>query len=127
MHTNVCGSESYRKVIRAKNISFAKLVEEECEPCLEYNRIKENGCSGEEVSCITCTEWVKHTVRKVIAISWYEDKQRAKDADEAVCSVDMQKIIMLPQMPGVKSCIFARRSVKFHMTFALLGGKKGNQ
>ena len=39
----------------------------------------------------------------------------------------MQKVIMLPCMPGVKRCVFTKRIVAFNMTFAPLGGKKGGK
>ena len=39
-------------------------------------------------------------------------------------SVDMEKVIMLPRMPGVKHCIFTRRLAGYHMTFAPLGEKQ---
>ena len=35
----------------------------------------------------------------------------------------MQKVLMLPRMPGLKTAIFYQRSVVFHQTFAPLGGK----
>jgi len=36
-------------------------------------------------------------------------------------SVDMQKVIMLPRLPGVKTCVFTWRLVAFHETFAPRG------
>jgi hypothetical protein len=40
-----------------------------------------------------------------------------------VRSVDMQKVIMLPHMPGVKTALFTRRIVAYHETFANMGKK----
>ena len=42
-------------------------------------------------------------------------------------AVDMQKVIMLPRMPGVKRCVFSKRIVAFNMTVAPLGGKKSGK
>ena len=42
-------------------------------------------------------------------------------------AVDMQKVIMLPRMPGVKRAVFTRRIVAFNMTFAPLGGRRNGQ
>ena len=39
-------------------------------------------------------------------------------------SVDMEKVIMLPRMPGVKQCIFTRRLIGYHKTFAPLDEKQ---
>ena len=36
-------------------------------------------------------------------------------------AADMQKVIMLPSMPGVKSCVFVNRLVAYHETFTPLG------
>ena len=36
-------------------------------------------------------------------------------------AADMQKVNMLPSMPGVKSCVFVNRLVAYHKTFAPLG------
>ena len=33
----------------------------------------------------------------------------------------MQKVIMLPRMPGAKTTVFTKRMVTFHETFAPLG------
>ena len=43
--------------------------------------------------------------------------------NEVVVSTDMQKVLMLPRMPGLKTAIFCQRLVVFHQTFAPLGGK----
>ena len=36
-------------------------------------------------------------------------------------SADMQKVMMMPFMRGVKTCVFTNRLVAFHETFAPLG------
>ena len=51
-----------------------------------------------------------------------EENDWAYNKKEAVISIDMQKILMLPRMP-IKNCIFTRRLAQFHQTFAPLGGK----
>ena len=38
-------------------------------------------------------------------------------------SVDMQKVIVLPRLEGVKTCVFTQHLVTFHETFAPLGNK----
>ena len=40
-----------------------------------------------------------------------------------IAAVDMQKVIMLQRMTGVKRAIFTRRLAAFHMTIAPLGGR----
>ena len=45
---------------------------------------------------------------------------------EVMAAVDMQKVVMLPRMPGVKKAIFTKRLIAFHMTFAPLSGRSRN-
>ena len=47
------------------------------------------------------------------------------DTGKTMQAVDMQKVIMLPRMPGIKRAVFTRRIVVFNMAFAPLGGKNG--
>jgi hypothetical protein len=49
-----------------------------------------------------------------------------ENPEEYFGSVDLQKVIMLPRMPGVKTCVFTRRIVAFNETFAALGKGKMN-
>ena len=39
-------------------------------------------------------------------------------------SVDLQKVIMIPRLPGVKSVVFTERIIAYNLTFAPLGDKK---
>ena len=53
-----------------------------------------------------------------IARRWYcKLKGKENEPCETVVSVDMQKVIMLPHMPGLQTL------VQFHQTFAQLGGR----
>jgi len=47
--------------------------------------------------------------------------------DTSVRSVDLQKVIMLPRMPGMKTAAFTKRIIAFHETFALMGSTKKNE
>ena len=54
-----------------------------------------------------------------------DDRDRLVGETELVASVDMQKVIMLPRIPGLKVVVFCKRIVIFNETFAPLGkGKK---
>ena len=56
--------------------------------------------------------------------AYINDKKEPFNDSSTMFSVDMEKVIMLPRMPGVKQCIFTRRLVGYHMTFAPLGEKQ---
>ena len=59
-----------------------------------------------------------------------KDKERwngALNDAEYIVSADLQKVIMLPILPGLKKAIFCKRIVMFNETFAPLGGSKNGK
>ena len=125
------------------NISFAKLVLEECEKCLVYEAHRERGIKSKykndgvdfvlgklinEVECIckncgVCRDFKKHIKRANLSQEDYKkDVKKDSSTDFAKVATDMQKVIMLPRIPGVKSAVFTKRLTMYHMTFAPLGG-----
>ena len=132
----------YRKVVKNLNISFVKLGEEECEICelhtshlseehklseSEHNTQSENGKTTKKVfpDCATCDRFQKHIQTAKEARSSYQDeKKKVLSSNEIVVSVDMQKVIMLPRLPGIKQAIFCKRLVLFNETFAPIGKVK---
>ena len=124
-HPDLCSIETYRRKISAMNISFVKLGEEECETCVEFKQHQSNHTHVDMEDCALCKEHSKHLERARIARDKYrEDKEREPEEDEVIISSDMQKVIMLPRMPGIKNCCFTKRVVCFNQTFAPLGGRK---
>ena len=97
-----CSYEIYRTVVSSMKISFVKLGEEECELCLMHETHKNNNCT--ETACQSCSLWSDHMQAAQISRRHYQDDaERTVEDNEAVLSVDMQKVIMLPRMPGVKT------------------------
>ena len=45
-------------------------------------------------------------------------------AETVVRSVNLQKVIMLPRIPGVKSTAFTKRIIAFHHQFAVVGKER---
>ncbi|KAK7169041.1 hypothetical protein R3I93_005136 [Phoxinus phoxinus] len=123
---NRCSYETYRKAVRQKNISFTKLGEEECEECLLHEQ-HEHACDDDVMDCLQCERWRKHKNSALQGrLAYQADAEKDWQGDTSVRSVDLQKVIMLPRMPGVKTAIFTRRIVAYHETFASVG-KKGNK
>ena len=135
-----CSYEAYRKEVSLKNISFAALGKEECEACLEY---KEHECrkttdeenanemgevytfATENVECAFCTSYEEHKINAEHSrLKYKEDALKVNTDIDAYFSVDLQKISMLPRLPGVKTVAFTRRIKAYNETFAPLGDKK---
>ena len=71
--------------------------------------------------CTTCIEFTKQETAAKITRSEYEkNKERIQACTPRATyvSVDMQKVLMLPHMPGYKIAIFTKHMVCFHETFA---------
>ena len=65
-----------------------------------------------------------HLQKAKISRKMYQlDVERNKDGNQKYFSVDMQKIIMLPHLPGLKTAVFTRILV-INETIAPLGGKE---
>ena len=122
-HPNLqVGYDSYRKRVVAKGISFAKLGVEECEQCMAF-KLHEHSQPQENPDCDSCKIQLEHK-RNYVSGRIHYKKDAEEDPDEGTTiyvAADMQKVIMLPPMPGVKSCVFVNRLVAYHETFAPLG------
>lgn len=119
------GIETYRRTVSDMKISFAKLGEEECERCIrQEEHVKIINHTG-EVHCLDCDNWQIHKENANSArIHYQADSSQELPADSRVISADLQKVIMLPRMPGNKTSIFTKRIVAFHETFATVGMKQ---
>ena len=145
-HTAKVSRSRYYKEIKDMNIGFVKLGEEQCEACdLHDNHLKEKHGLHEEKDrhrivdpnskkqeklffqgCKPCEEYTKHvSFANQSRIGYRNDRDREWD-DEIIVSADLQKVIMLPVMPGLKKVIFCKRIVMFNETFAPLGGEKNH-
>ena len=103
-----------------KNIIFAALGKEECELCITF---KEHQCLQQ--GCEVCLSYEQHKIKAIETRSAYkEDSSLTNDNENAYYSVDLQKVIMLPRLPGIKTVAFTRRVIAYNETFAPLGDKK---
>ena len=130
----------YQKKVKSLNISFV-LVEEDCESCelhsihlkhvhllkdadhhiVDSDRKRKNKTFTE---CNTCDNYTTRISKAIGARSVYKaEKVREWESNEVVISVDVQKVIMLPRVAGLKQAIFCKRLILFNETFAPVGGK----
>ena len=125
------------------NISFVKLGE--CERCdlhdkhledihkldkHELSKPDENGKNRKPtfVDCADCVDFELHIKTATEARERYrEEKNREWTDNEKVVSVDMQKVIMLPRLPGLMVVVFCKCIVVFNETFAPVGGSKNEK
>jgi hypothetical protein len=114
-----CCYVTYLQEVKKLNISFARLGEEECELCSRLAQEQHTNC--DDGTCITCNKREEHKRHVAAARQQYKEDGESTQDDTVVRSVDLQKIIMLPRMPGIKSVAFTRRIVAFHETFASVG------
>ena len=134
-----------RQRLILKNISFAKLGLEDCELCLRRGEHVQRGIASKyandgidfvmakllnNVECVVdgcqiCSDFQIHSDDYQTAREEYEnDKRKTGPSDSIMAMTDMQKIVMLPRIPGVKTCVFTKRLTTYHMTFAPIGGMK---
>ena len=127
------------------NISFVKLGEEECERCdlhdkhledihkldkHELSNPDENEKYGKPifVDCADCVDFEFHINTATEARERYrEEKNREWTDNEKVESVDMQEVIMLPRLPGLKVVVFCKSIAVFNESFAPVGGSKNGK
>ena len=110
----------YRREVNKMNISFAKLGEEKCEECVIHSH-HIVGCSDPN-TCQDCLKYSKHITTANIARAAYKE-EAINNNDGSKFSVDLQKVVMLPRMPGIKTVVFTKRIVAYNETFAPLGTK----
>ena len=123
--------ETYRKCVKEKNISFAVLGQEECEECKNFFEHKKLHNSSDNLNDCECCKLNENHLKKRddARIAYKQDAEmnvRGENTEKYWSSVDLQKIIMLPRMMGVKTCAFTRRIIAFNETFAELGKANNN-
>ena len=120
--------DSYRKVIKKHNIGFVKLGEEECEACEEHNQhlIEANHLDNEGPGCEICKVRDKHLALARVSRELCRKDRDYPPEEGILLSSDMQKVVMIPKMPGYKSVRFQKRLTVYHQTFSPLGDAKGS-
>ena len=124
-NANVDGAESVRKKTR-RNADVNENDKENSPPDATKSKRKEAESKVCGNTCDICTIYLKHIEEKQLSLSCYSaDKEKAvTDKETVYLSCDLQKVILLPRLPGYKTCLFTSRLITFNMTFAPIG-KKG--
>ena len=119
-------------------ISFVKFGEEECEVCDQHHLVGNHGENENKLNkvrnsllpkhenCISCQFYGERVNKAISARNHYkEDGNKEVGQDEMLLSVDLQKVMLLPRLPGLKKAIFCKRLVVFSKSFVPTGTRNG--
>lgn len=113
--------ETYRRIVRGMNISFAKTGGEVCEQCDDFNQNHKLLHADFDDECSICQDQREHNKNAIEARAQYRHNATSPDPETTYLSADMQKVQLIPRMPHVKTSFFTSRLLVFHETFAPLG------
>ena len=120
---------TFMKKIHKMNISFAKLGQEECETCLAH---KHHVC--QDGVCDVCIAFNKHINKNYLARNAYKNDKELSEASYKnnglaskilYFSTDLQKVRMIPDIPGSKLTCFMQRICGYNETFSPIGKSFG--
>ena len=75
--------------------------------------------------CDSCQHFGKHITAIAAREHYKEDARKDIDPNEIIMLVDLQKVMLLPRLPGLKKAIFCKRLVAFNESFVPVGHKHG--
>ena len=91
-------------------------------PTIDLEKLDEKGLPRPNETCTKCKTWTDHIVKAGMARRLYRADKRQVEKGEPIYAADLEKVIMLPRLPGIKTAIFTRRIIFFNETFAPVGG-----
>ena len=98
--------------------------------CCKLHAIITKRKKKEESKCSTCTGHVAHSEKDRKARAAYHSDREFSESGEKeetyFCSLDLQKVRMLPEIAGLKSAAFTGRITAYNESFSPIGRKKGD-
>lgn len=122
-HANVCKLEVYRQTLKSEHISFCMPKSDKCVDCEMLERGQEDARNSENNDDLVklSDELRLHKEKAAKANAKYlEDSLSDFKETLRVYSMDLQKVILIPNMPSTKDSYFVSRLVAFNETFAAL-------
>lgn len=115
---NKCSKEIYRQTLKDMNISFKFPKGDKCVVCGELEEEMKQYGSTQSPENVTA-KYDAHKAKANKAICQYQ-LDAGKENTNTICyySMDLQKVMLLPDMPKVKDSFFLSRLVAFNLTFA---------
>lgn len=126
-HPNICKLEVYRQTLKSEHVSFFMPKSDKCVDCETFEKMIEDARNSENNDdLVKSSEELKlHKEKSAKALTKYEeDSVRDVEQTLRVFTMDLQKVILIPNMPSIKDSYFVSRLVVFNETFAPLQ-KKG--
>lgn len=115
-----CTYSTHYAVFKKENIGFGEPKEDMCDVCAVYKNLNAN-----EFTDSVSSSQTNHIAKVREARNAYnEDKTKEWSSTTRVYAVDLQKVLLLPMISGLKSCIFTPRLVVFNETFASIKEKE---
>jgi len=114
-YKNYCSQEFYRIVIKDLNISLKKSTIDQCEDCSIYKNKIENSSNEKEIED-TKTLLENHKAKALAVTTNYKADSLLSIQSTRIYSMDLQKVILIPNKPD-KSSFFTSRLVVFNETF----------
>jgi len=110
--------ETYRGVLKELNISLKSPISDKCEDCTNYANQIENSIEKLKIKL------EQHKIKAFQANTMYKkDANINTSSTTKVFSMDLQKILLLPMIPDLKTCFFTNRLIMLSKTFASLRPK----
>jgi hypothetical protein len=115
-----CSKEIYRQTLKDMNISFKFPKGDKCVVCGELEEEMKQYNSSSIPENVTA-KYDAHKAKANKAICKYQlDAGKENTNTVRYYSMDLQKVMLLPDMPKVKDSFFLSRLVAFNLTFAPL-------
>ena len=126
---NLAEAEKKKRSQRKKNTECSKIsTEAVCKCCKVHSEMAQQK-SIEAAGCDGCAKYAEHVQRKIESRQCYEEdkilSEKSTDGKTCFCSLDLQKVTMLPEIAGVKSAVFTQRICAYNESFSSVGKRKG--
>ena len=96
-----------------------------CECCHSHQNHQKEKNEVKVLSCEGCLKYKKHQQKKEEARQGYKSDKSVSEGksnnDTIFFSLDLQKVRMLPEIPGVKSAVFTGRICAYNESFSPIG------
>lgn len=118
---------AYRQKIKELKISFHMPKGDRCVECSMYEEdLKKYGDANSMPEEIR-TKYENHKFKTELALQKYRLDGQCKNSNRVkYVSMDLQKVIILPEMPDIKDAFFMSRLVTFNLTFAPIEKKSSD-